>query len=100
MSKLFSPVLKKQMHSCSMPIASVKSLERIAQKLWKKLITQTCHPIVAIPRKISEFGKDIILSNMIIFFILKRQLHIFCKSVIHLNSFKVIAQNLWKSWLY
>ena len=74
-----------------MSVISVQNLILIAQKLWMKLIIQTCHPVAANSRNISEFKKAVILT----FFILSKNA-IYSMSVSSVQSFKLIVQKLWK----
>ena len=59
-------------------------------------LIQACHPLLSIPRKISKFENDVILSR-IIFSFSKRQMHIFNMSALIMQSLrKFIIQTFLK----
>ena len=46
LSKIIFLCAKKHMHIFNMLLLAVQSFKLIAWKLWEKLITQTCYPIL------------------------------------------------------
>ena len=55
------------MHILNISATTVQSFRLFAQNLWKELMIQSYHPVLAITQKFSKFEKAVILSKMIFF---------------------------------
>ena len=66
----------EQVHTVSVSATVVQNFRLIALEPWKKLIIQTCHPVLAIIRKFFKFEKAIILSKMFSFLFKKAGSHL------------------------
>ena len=58
---IFFSISKRQVHIFSMSATTMQSLRLIAYEVWKELIIQTCHPVLTITQKFSEFEKAVLL---------------------------------------
>ena len=91
MSKYFS--LKKASAHLQYACLICAFVKLIAQKLWKELIIQTWHPIVAYSRNIYKFERAVNLSK-ILFSFQKGRVHIYSMPAISVPRFRLIAQKL------